>query len=240
MKKKRIGLIVPSSNTMMEEDFIPRMPNKKSSLHIARMFIEHTTREEEERMVDIYFPQAMHELRSADVDVILFGCTSAGTLKGNDTEHGLEEEIFKETGKQGITVTRAITSLLREMGAEQIVLFTPYIQDLTDSVRDWLLGEGFEVVLSKGMGIINNTDIGSVSSRDIVDFSIDQLQKNGLLEEAEDGMLDLKADAILYSCTNFPSWGCLDEMKKHVRTNYITSNQALFEYTMKLLELTAS
>ena len=86
MKKKRIGLVVPSSNTTMETDFVPRMPNDQATLHVARMHIKHTTREEEERMVDVYFPQCLDDLESADVDIILFGCTSAGTLHGNGTE----------------------------------------------------------------------------------------------------------------------------------------------------------
>lgn len=236
--KKRIGLVVPSSNTMMESDFIPRMPNDQATLHVARMHIKHTTREEEERMVDVFFPQCLDDLESADVDIILFGCTSAGTLHGTGTESGLEGMIKERTGIPGLTVTHCITGLLREMGAQKIVLFTPYVDDLTASVRDWLLSENFDVVLARGMKILTNTDIGAVTPETIADFSMDVLRENEMLRENADGTYDLVgADAILYSCTNFCSWDALEIMKKRVKTNYTTSNHALFTYTLRTLGL---
>lgn len=239
MIKKKIGLVVPSSNITMETDFIPRMPNKQATLHVARMHIEHTTREEEEKMVNVYFPQCLDDLKSAGVDIILFGCTSAGTLQGKGTEQGLETMIMERTGIPGLTVTHCITGLLREMGAKRIVLFTPYLDDLTASVQGWLLGEGFDVVLSAGMRIIDNKDIAAVTPEEIADFSMEVLQKNHMLIRKGDGSYDLKdADAILYSCTNFNSWDSLDIMKKRVRTNYTTSNHALFTYTLRKMGLT--
>ena len=75
----------------------------------------------------------------------------------------------------------------------------------------------------------------------IADFSVDVLRENDMLRENADGTYDLVgADAILYSCTNFNSWDALDIMKKRVKTNYTTSNHALFTYTMRTMGLPES
>jgi maleate isomerase len=52
---KRIGLLVPSSNSVMEVDFYKGLP-EGATVHTGRMFMEDTTPEGESRM---------HECRGA-------------------------------------------------------------------------------------------------------------------------------------------------------------------------------
>lgn len=50
---KRIGLLVPSSNTVMEVDFYRSLPSSVT-VHTGRMYMESTTVEGEEKMLDAY------------------------------------------------------------------------------------------------------------------------------------------------------------------------------------------
>ena len=43
----RVGLLVPSSNTVMETDFHRRLPAERFTVHTGRMFLEETTPEAE-------------------------------------------------------------------------------------------------------------------------------------------------------------------------------------------------
>ena len=95
----RVGLIVPSSNTVIEVDFYRRLP-PTATLHTARMYLEQTTPEGESAMLDEYLPTAINDLRSARPDVMVFGCTSAGALRGNDYEAQLIARIAQETGRR--------------------------------------------------------------------------------------------------------------------------------------------
>jgi len=75
----RIGLIVPSSNTVMEPDF-HRQIGRTAIVSTTRIFLEDVTREEELRMLDNDLPNAAELIRTTAPDVVIFGCTSAGAL----------------------------------------------------------------------------------------------------------------------------------------------------------------
>jgi len=71
---QRLGLVVPSSNTVMEVDFYTHIP-ENITLHVSRMYIKQTTKEEEERMIDD-LPNALEKLATVEPDIAIFGCTS--------------------------------------------------------------------------------------------------------------------------------------------------------------------
>jgi len=67
----RVGLIVPSSNTVAEVDFYRRLP-PDSTVHTARMYLEETTPEGESAMLDEHLPTAVGDVTTARPDVVLF------------------------------------------------------------------------------------------------------------------------------------------------------------------------
>lgn len=231
---KRIGLVVPSSNTTMESDYMKRFPFDKATLHIARMYLADTNRDSEERMMGTYLSQAIKDLGSADVDVIMFGCTSAGTLHGSDSEDELKGEINLNAGAQGVTVTETVVSELHDVNAHTIALFTPYIEDLQNSTKEWLERVGFSVPISKGMDSLRNLDTGRILPEKICDFAIDALNECDSIVDIGNGKYQLKdIDAIFFSCTNLLAWDALDIIREKIDCNYVTSNQALLNYTIK-------
>src|SRR6266566_3980698 len=76
----RVGLMIPSSNTMMEVDFARDLP-PGTALHPAWMFMEDTTPAGENRMLDEFTLPAARDLGTARPDVVVFGCTIAGRLR---------------------------------------------------------------------------------------------------------------------------------------------------------------
>src|ERR671931_18318 len=93
----RIGLIVPSSNTVMEPDLYRRLP-AASTLHVGRVHLEDTTAEAEAVMLDEHLPPTIRDLATARPHVMVFGCTSAGALRGNRTEADPMERSAAEAG----------------------------------------------------------------------------------------------------------------------------------------------
>ena len=75
----RVGLIVPSSNTVMEPDFHQQI-GRTAIVSTTRIFLEEVTREEELRMLDNDLPKAAELIRTTAPDLVIFGCTSAGAL----------------------------------------------------------------------------------------------------------------------------------------------------------------
>src|SRR5947209_4840689 len=93
----RIGVIVPSSNTVAEVDFYHGVP-EQVTVHTARMYLVETTADGEYAMLEVYLPRAVTDLAGARPDVVAFACTSAGALIGHEGEMRLVESIGTECG----------------------------------------------------------------------------------------------------------------------------------------------
>ena len=99
----RVGLIVPSSNTTIEVDFYNHL-EEKATVHIARMYLDTTTKEAEEIMVRESTPEAADMIRTLYPHVTVFGCTSGGSLFGLDYDRKIAKDLTEWTGA-GKTVT---------------------------------------------------------------------------------------------------------------------------------------
>ncbi len=81
----RFGLIVPSSNVVMEAEF-RRMVWGWATVHTARMRLEDITVQDLKEM-EKHGSEAANSLADAGVDIIGYGCTSGSLLRGKDHVH---------------------------------------------------------------------------------------------------------------------------------------------------------
>jgi maleate isomerase len=215
----RIGLIVASSNTVMEPDF-HRHLGPSNIVSTARIFLEEVTREAELRMLEEDLPKAVGLIRTTAPDVVVFGCTSAGALGTLAHDDGIGGMIAKATGARAVTVLRAVLNELRSIQPRRLVVFTPYIEDLTRSIARCLSEAGFAPVKASGMGIQANLDIGKVTPEEIVRF----------VESQMDG---IAADAVFLSCTNWRAIEAIEPLRAKLGTPVVSSNQAAIRCVMQ-------
>jgi maleate isomerase len=218
----RLGLIVPSSNTVMEPDFYRNLPDNWT-LHTARMFLEDVTPETEACMLDEFTLPAARDLATARPDVVVFGCTSAGALRGNEYEEQLIAEIGKVAGTPVVSVNKSVRQTLQGVGAKRLVVVTPYIEKLNVRIRASLENEGMEVLNIQGLGIIENTQIARVAGEEI-------------LALARKAIGNLKPDALFVSCTNFPAVSILKELRAAFPFPVVSSNQAALEKALAVIK----
>lgn len=102
----RAGLIVPSSNTVVEGDF-HRALGPSAVVSTTRIFLEQVTRTAEVRMLREGLPRAVCLIRTARPEVIVFGCTSAGSLGGLAQDAWIASSIKREAGQN----VRALTGV---------------------------------------------------------------------------------------------------------------------------------
>jgi maleate isomerase len=208
----RVGLIVPSSNTVIEVDFYRRLP-PTATLHTARMYLEETTPEGESAMLDEYLPTAINDLRSARPDVMVFGCTSAGALRGNDYEAKLIARIATETGAETFSVAASVRRTIRAAGGRRVGVITPYVDSLNQKIRESLEDDGLEVAAIHGLGITENFAIAEVEPERIAAFASECF-----------GGSDI--DLLFASCTNFRAIDARDEIQAALGVPVVTSNHA--------------
>ena len=121
---KRVGLLVPSSNTVMEADFYRNLP-ASVTVHTGRMYMESTTVQGEGLMLDEYTLPAAKILATAKPDVVVFGCTSAGALRGNAYDTELCQRISEVTGRPTISVIESVRRKLSATRATRVAVLTP-------------------------------------------------------------------------------------------------------------------
>ena len=211
----RVGLIVPSSNTVMEPDF-HRHLGGIALVSTTRIFLEDVTRDAEIRMLEDHLPRAIDLIRTTEPDIVVFGCTSAGALVDLAHDHAIARQISKGTGTMAITVLGSVLAALREVAPQRLAVLTPYIDDLTSAIASSLSDAGFPPVRSAGMGIRSNLDIGRVSPQEITRF-------------VESQLAGCSADCVFLSCTNWQAIDAIEPLQKKLGIPVVTSNQAAID-----------
>ncbi|MBO8142286.1 MAG: aspartate/glutamate racemase family protein [Firmicutes bacterium] len=223
----RLGLIVPSSNTTMEPDFYRHLA-EGGAVFTARMYLKDVTVEAEEEMLDVHFPRALRDIATVNPDVVVFGCTSAGALRGNAEDARIVARIQQEAGCPGISVIASVREALRRHG-RRVFLLTPYIEEVTQRVAASLAEDGFEVVAAFGMGIRTNADIGRVTPQAVLEFAREHASRAAR-----------EADCLFVSCTNLRAMEVREDLERELGLPVETSNHAALTAALQVMERSGS
>ena len=212
----RIALLIPSSNTVMENDLHKGLPAHLYSVHTDRMYLVQTTREAEIKMIEQHARPAARDLATVAPDLFVFGCTSAGSLFGLDYDSRLCHELGEIAGCPGQGVVSAASAALDRTGARSLAVITPYNNDLTQSVARALTESGRQVVAAHGMGITDNIALAEPDPEQIIAFASEHLE-------------NLDFDALFVSCTNFRAMEARDRLRAVFDVPVVTSNSAVID-----------
>ncbi len=214
LEGKRVGLIVPSTNTVMEPDLYRNLPSG-TTVHTSRMLLEGSvTVEAEELMLDVYLPDCARQIGTLQPDVVVFGCTSAGALRGPEYERQLAGGISETTGAPTITIMGAVVDELQRLAVKNVAVLTPYSEEINDTIKESLETSGFTVPYINGMDVKGAFNIAAVSPAEIVNYVKEQLA-------------GVASDCLFVSCANLRSVEVLDKIREAAGRPVITSNQAV-------------
>jgi maleate isomerase len=212
MTKKRVGLLVPAGNIVMEGELARSFP-EGISLHTMRMSTHGggTTVEGLSTMVEDGFSGALY-LKECKVDLIFFGCTSGSFLHGKDFDHFIESEIEKRTGIEAYTTSHAVIDLLNFLNVKKLSILTPYIDEINGRISKFLADNGFQVLRMQGMNKIKGVDIGEIDPSETLKSAME--------------ISHPEADALFISCTALRTFQLIPLLGKLINKRVITSNQA--------------
>lgn len=215
----RIGLLVPSSNTTMESEFW-RMAPKGISIHVARMSLRNHTLEENLNMEKDAVKGAV-DLKTAAVNLIVYGCTSGSFVGGPDAERKLTRNLEEAAGVPVITTTRAVIEALEAVRAKKIVIATPYPAEICQKEEDFLKKK-FSILALKGLGIVDNLEVG-------------RLMPDAAAKLANEIFVS-EADAVFISCTNLRTIEIIEALESELGKPVVTSTQASMWLALKKLK----
>lgn len=207
----RLGVIVPSVNTVLEPDLLrPMVPG--IAFHFTRVLNSEDT-EEQLAGMRAESGRAAWLLSHTGARAIAFGCTSGSFLEGMNYDRQVVQTMEAEAHVRCVTTSGCVLDALRTLGARRIHLFTPYEEWLTRRAEAFLAESGFDVVGASFQGH---------SARAMAEETPDAIVGWCRRE------LDRRADAIFISCTNFRAMETVDELETRTGIPVVTSNQATF------------
>jgi maleate isomerase len=222
---RRVGVIVPSSNTTVEADFMRCLP-AGVTVHAARMFLAETTAEAERRMIYDHVPIAVADLATLKPHAVAFACTSGGAVLGADGEARLISDIARETGAVVVSTNTAVGAAIEQYGKKRIAVLTPYVDELNRAIQAGLERRGLTVVHMAGLGITDNFGICNVTPEEIVAF-------------ADRELAGVDFDLLFVSCTNFRAVEARPSLMRRYGVPVVTSNQATIEATFTAIGVSA-
>ena len=226
----RIGLIVPSSNTTMECE-LARMLPKGITQHTARVMQVMETEEELLRMSK-YAERAAQELASAEVDMILYGCTSGSFLKGEDWNRRFAKELSEVIERPVVTTATAVIDALKRLRLDEVCLATPYPEETNAKAVAWL--ESVNVKVVKTIELIKST-----YSQPISNLEIGSLAPECVYNKIRQHSKSLTVPLFI-SCTNLRTIEIIELLENDLDLPVVTSNQASLWAALRTLKLRCS
>jgi maleate isomerase len=162
----RIGMLTPSSNTVLEPVTAQMVAALKldATVHFSRLRVTAISPQRQSR--DQFTPAAMVSaaslLADAHVDVIVWNGTSGG-WEGVERDREIVDAIEKETGIPATTGTLATIEALNALGVRRYGLVVPYIDEITAAIRSTFADSGLTCVAWTNEGVSVNWDFCLIS-----------------------------------------------------------------------------
>jgi len=214
--RAKLGLIVPPTNTVNEAEWARMLP-QGVTFHTHRMPLHADASSEAGRkalLADL--DQAFAMLRQARVDAIAYACTAGSMI--NPAE-ALPQELSRRSGVAAVTTAAAIVAALKALGVERLSVATPYADALNEHETRFLEDNGFVVQRLIGLGI----GAGGPSEYPL----IAETPIEAVAEHARRAFV-AGSEALLITCTDFPTLPILASLETELDAPVVTSNQATF------------
>jgi len=213
----RIGLITLASDFRIEKDFNNIIHGKDIDLFSNRIHCYNPlTNETLKKMADDITDVTKEILPDQKLDCVAYGCTS-GTIATGYSSIYEKVNLAKPNTKVTTPITSSIKAI-KKFNIKKISIFTPYTNEINQSVAEYFKKENIEVVSLSYFDIASDLDIGKVDP----DYLFEVLTK-----------IDLsKSDGLFVSCTALPVLSLIDKLEKKLDKVVLSSNQTLIWDTL--------
>ena len=219
-----IGVVAPYDFGLDRE--IWRWTPDEVSLYVTRtprllapVTIEMAERVSETSMV----ADATSNVLTVEPGVVAYLCTSGSFVRGLRGEHELRTAIRNAGAGEAITTSGALLSALDHLGISRVSIATPYVENVTERLADFLAEAGVTVVGSAHLGLLDR--IWRVPYRDVSE----------LISVADTS----KAEAIFVSCTNLSTFDVIASLEEHLGKPVLTANQVTLWAALRELGATS-
>ncbi|AOJ91579.1 Asp/Glu racemase [Burkholderia multivorans] len=215
-----IGLVVLATDHTIEYEWRKLLAIEGVGFYESRISNSAEITPETLKQMDELIAPGVAVIRPGErLDVVAFGCTSASMVLGEDRVIArIKESRPNAACTTPITAARVA---LNSLGAKRVALLTPYMRTINESMRDYLVSRGVNVVR---MGSFEHSDDNEVARIDA------QSVRNAILElgRHED------VDAVFVSCTSLRLADQVALIESELGKPVTSSNHAMAWHALRL------
>ena len=218
--RARIGIVLPSVNTVMEP-WAQRTVPDGVSVHFARMFIPDLTTPQ--TLIEMDRGEGMagiRQLASARPHAVAYGCTASSIVQGLDYDRHLRAEIQEVCKVPATTAAHAILEAVKAVGARKVAVVSPYPDEVDAAEHRYFAAAGLEVLGGAHLGISDG-------------FRLAEPEPARLFKLGLDGW-DPAAQALIITCLNTRSHSVIAALEQAIGKPVITSTQATLWHALRL------
>ncbi len=215
---KRIGLIALATDATIEGDFTRLVARDDIEVHVNRIrFVNPTTPQNLRAMHPDLAGAASLILPGERLDAIVYGCTSASILIGEDA---VRKSITEGRGDvHVITPAAAATDALRVLAAKRISIVTPYVRETAEPMSRYFQANGFDVVQAVCLNMEDDREMARMPTSEIVRVVSSSIGEG--------------SDAVFVGCTAFPAARAAAAIEELTSVPVVTSNLAAAWATLR-------
>lgn len=152
---------------------------------------------------------ATRDVMPVEPEVLAYLCTSGSFVNGVDAERALCKVMCDAGAPDAVTTSGALLEALEKLGIRRVSVLTPYYEDLSRKLYDFLGEVGVETVSHDHLGL--GGGIWKVSYRTIAEHIL--------------GANHPDAEAVFVSCTNLPTYDLIEPLETALGKPVLTANQ---------------
>jgi len=213
--RRRIGLLVPSTNSTGEPDFHMTVPDGVT-VHSHHLWIES----------NIAIPATMDGMNSElaqgarylaplGIEVICMAGTTNSFFRGRQGSTWMEGEMSKAAGVPAVASSPSVAQALAYFGAKRISVATPYPKWNNDRLKEYFTSAGFDV-----LNVESDPKIADGHAQHMND------QEPSEIADFATTICRDEADAVFCSCSGWRALEAAAEIERRTGKPVITTNQA--------------
>ena len=207
-----IGLIVLQTDETMEHELRHWLPANYRLFHTRIPNDQHVDESTLKQMRE-HLPEVTGMLPAhTRFRVIVYGCTSASTVIGEQVVADSIQRVFPESAVTN--PLSAIKAQLHYIKAKRIALLTPYEPAVSAALLSHLANDGFQIVSA---GSFHETQ----------DHRVARISRQSLFDAVCSLAANVEIDALVASCTNLRMFDMIKETSEKIGCPVISSNSAL-------------
>ena len=219
--RAKIGLIVPSTNTATEAEWRRMMP-EGVTYHVGRALLKGATSQESYDTLAKGTERAAEELATADLDLLVWCCTSGSFMVGRDE---LKNKLSAISGLPTTTTADAVLEAFARLNITRVGLATPYLDLVNDREVEFLNENGIKVTKTMGLQLGSTVEERKLLNRVPPEVVFRMAQA---VDSPE-------AQAIFLSCTALPTMDMLERIETALGKPVIASNPATLWHCLRRL-----